>query len=229
MDFYSFFNSSTSWRVRIALALKGLDTDFHGVNIRTGQHHDADYVREVNPSATVPAIVDNGFHLGQSLAIIDWLDGKHPEPRLIPKEPALRARVLEFSYLIACDIHPVNNLRILKYLQDEIKVSPKQKDEWYAHWIGEGMAAVERLLAQAAETYGGPWCFGTQPTLADCCLIPQFGNAQRMGCDMTPHQRTRAVVEHAAGHPAFVKAEPKKQPDYTPPPPASSNKDKIKA
>ncbi|MGP8027583.1 MAG: maleylacetoacetate isomerase [Acidocella sp.] len=234
MKFYSFFNSSTSWRVRIALALKGLEPDFHGVNIRAGMHHDADYVHKINPSATVPAIVDNGFNLGQSLAIIDWLDGKYPEPRLIPAEPVLRARVLEFSYLVACDIHPVNNLRILKYLQDVLKVSPQQKDEWYAHWLAEGMAAVERLLARANEIYSGPWCFGAQPTLADCCLIPQFGNAQRMGCDMAPYRRARAVFDHAAVHPAFVKSEAKNQPDYIPPPhaaaPASSpSKDNIKA
>ena len=225
MDIYSFFNSSTSWRVRIALALKGLEPEFHGVNIRVGEHRDAAYVAKVNPSASVPAIVERRFQLGQSLAIIDWLDGKYPLPRLIPQELELRARVLELSDLIACDIHPVNNLRVLKYLQDKLNISPVQKDEWYAHWIAEGMAGVERLLVRAGEAYGGPWCFGAQPTLADCCLIPQFGNALRMGCDMATYPRASAVVKHAATHPAFIKADPKNQPDYVPPaPPIASHK-----
>lgn len=231
MDIYGFFNSSTSWRVRIALALKGLAPTFRRVNIRVGEHRDAAYVTNVNPSATVPAIVEGDFHLGQSLAIIDWLEGNFPEPRLIPEELELRARVLEFSYLIACDIHPVNNLRILKYLQDVLKTSPEQKDEWYAHWVAEGMTGVERMLVQAAEIYGGPWCFGAQPTLADCCLIPQFANAKRMGCDMAPYVRAAAVAAYAAAHPAFVKAEPKNQPDYVAPaqPVASFHENKVQA
>ncbi len=226
MDLYSFFNSSTSWRVRIALALKGLEPNFYGVNIRAGAHHAAGYVAQVNPCATVPAIVEDGFNLGQSLAIIDWLDIKHPAPRLIPAEPQRRARVLELCYLIACDIHPVNNLRILKYLQETLKISPQQKDEWYAHWTAEGLAAVERLLAQAEEHEGGPWCFGAQPTMADCCLIPQLGNAQRMGCDMAPFKRANAIFAHASSVPAFIKAEPRNQPDYIPP---ATGTEKVKA
>ena len=221
MDIYSFFNSSTSWRVRIALALKGVEADFHGVNIRAGAHHEPDYVARINPSASVPAIVEGTFHLGQSLAIIDWLDGKYPQPRLIPAEAQLRAHVLELSQLIACDIHPLNNLRILKYLRETLEVSQQRTDEWYKHWSAEGMAAVERLLAQAWQTHGGPWCFGAAPTLADCCLIPQFGNAQRMGCDLAPFKRASAVFAHAASHPAFIKAEPRNQPDYIPPEPIS--------
>ncbi|NNM57282.1 maleylacetoacetate isomerase [Acidocella sp.] len=213
MDFYSFFNSSTSWRVRIALALKGLGPNYHGVNIRTGAHREAGYVAQVNPSATVPAIVENGFNLGQSLAIIDWLDIKHPEPRLIPAALERRARVLEFCYLAACDIHPVNNLRILKYLHETLKVSPQQRDDCYAHWTAEGLAAAERLLAQAEENYGGPWCFSAQPTMADCCLIPQLCSAQRMGCDMTPFKRANAIFAHASSVPAFINAEPRNQPD----------------
>jgi maleylacetoacetate isomerase len=218
MDLYSFFNSSTSYRVRIALALKGIEPDFHGVNIRTGEHRDARYVATVNPSATVPAIIDGDFHLGQSLAIIDWLDNRYPEPRLIPTEPLLRARVLEFANLIACDIHPVNNLRILKYLTDVLKATPEQKDAWYRHWVADGMAAAERLLEQAATaglaTSTSSWCFGDAPTLADACLVPQVANALRMGCDLSAYPRVMAAYRHAAEHPAFVKAEPKNQPDY---------------
>jgi maleylacetoacetate isomerase len=215
VDLYSFFNSSTSYRVRISLALKGIETTFHGVNIRVGKHRDAQYVAQINPSAVVPAIVEGHFHLGQSLAIIDWLDGRHPEPRLIPAEPVRRAHVLEFSNLIACDIHPVNNLRILKYLTDVLKVTPEQKDSWYRHWVAEGMQAAERLLDQAAAHEGGPWCFGAAPTLADVCLVPQVANALRMGCDLSAYPRVMAAYRHASGHPAFVKAEPKNQPDYS--------------
>lgn len=148
MQLYSFFNSSTSYRVRIALALKGLPYDYLPVNIRTGEHRAADYVAHVNPSAGVPTLVDGALRLGQSLAIIDYLDARHPQPRLVPADPLRRARVLELASAIACDIHPVNNLRVLRYLQDELKVTPQQKDAWYRHWIDEGLASVERLLAR---------------------------------------------------------------------------------
>lgn len=214
MQLYSFFNSSSSYRARIALALKGLGFDYVPMNIRVGEQRDAHYVEDVNPSACVPALVDGDFPLGQSLAIIDWLDARYPQPRLIPADPMLRARVLELSYLISCDLHPVNNLRILKYLQDELHVSAAQKDAWYKHWIAEGMAGVERLLARAAREHDGPWSFGTSPTLADCCLVPQIANAQRMGCDLTPYRRALEVHRHASEHPAFVAAQPQCQPDY---------------
>ena len=215
MQLYSFFNSSTSYRVRIALALKGLAFDYVPVNIRTGEQREARYVEHVNPSASVPALIDGDFPLGQSLAIADWLDARYPQPRLIPADPQLRARVLELSYLISCDIHPVNNLRVLRYLQNELKVSAEQKDAWYRHWIAEGMAGVERLLVRGAGEFDGSWCFGTQPTLADCCLVPQIANAQRMGCDLTPYPRALEVYGHANGHPAFVNAQPQHQPDHT--------------
>jgi maleylacetoacetate isomerase len=215
MQLYSFFNSSTSYRARIALALKGLAFDYVPVNIRAGEQREAHYVEDVNPSASVPALVDGDFSLGQSLAIADWLDARYPEPRLIPADPQRRARVLELSYLISCDIHPVNNLRILRYLQNELKVSAEQKDAWYRHWIAEGMAGVERLLVRGAREFVGPWCFGTQPTLADCCLVPQIANAQRMGCNLTPYPRALEVYGYANEHPAFVKAQPQRQPDHT--------------
>ncbi|MDR8104991.1 maleylacetoacetate isomerase [Burkholderia cenocepacia] len=211
MQLHSFFNSSTSYRVRIALALKGLAYDTLPVNIRAGEHRGPDYVASVNPSASVPALIDGGFRLGQSLAILDYLDQTHPEPRLIPVEPELRARVLELAAVISCDIHPVNNLRVLRYLETELKVTPQQKAIWYGHWIEEGMAAVERLLARSGE---GLWCFGAHPTLADVCLVPQVANALRMGCDLSACTRSIAVYEHAASHPAFVAAQPQRQPDY---------------
>ena len=210
MQLHSFFNSSTSYRVRIALALKGLPYDYLPVNIRAGEHRAADYVTGVNASASVPAIVDGGFHLGQSMAIIDWLDQVHPQPPLIPLETEARARVLELSNVIACDIHPVNNLRVLRYLQDVLKVTPEQKDAWYAHWVADGLAMVERLLGRHGH---GAWCFGDAPTLADCCLVPQVANARRMGCDTDGFVHITRVVAHAMAHPAFQAAEPQRQPD----------------
>ncbi|MVT37791.1 maleylacetoacetate isomerase [Acidovorax citrulli] len=212
MQLYSFFNSSTSYRVRIALALKGLPADYHGVNIRTGEHRAADYA-ELNAARVVPTLVDGDFTLGQSMAILDYLDQRHPEPRLIPLEPRQRARVLELANVIACDMHPVNNLRILKYLQGPLALSAAQKDAWYAHWAAEGFAAVERLLVRHGGE--GPWCFGDQPTLADVCLVPQVANALRAGCDLAPHARVMAVHRHAAQHPAFSAAR-QAQPDYQP-------------
>jgi maleylacetoacetate isomerase len=214
MDLYSFCNSSTSYRVRIALALKGLETTYHGVNIRTGAQYEPHYVNNLNPNAGVPAVLEGDFSLGQSLAIIDWLDAMHPEPRLIPLEPRRRARTLELSYQIGCDIHPINNLRVLKYLQEVLKVTPEQKDAWYQHWVTVGLTAVERLLARADHEFGGPWCMGDAPTVADCCLVPQVANALRMKCDLAPYPRARAAYEHARVHSAFVRAEPQRQPDY---------------
>ncbi|MBN3819009.1 maleylacetoacetate isomerase [Paraburkholderia sp. Se-20369] len=211
MQLHSFFNSSTSYRVRIALALKGVAYDTLPVNIRAGEQRAPDYVAQVNASASVPALVDGEFRLGQSLAIVDYLDQLYPAPRLIPLEPQRRARVLELATLIACDIHPVNNLRVLRYLDTELKVTPRQKAAWYRHWIAEGMAGVERLLERAE---AGPWCFGDAPTLADVCLVPQVANALRMDCDLRAYPHSLAVAEHALRHPAFDAAQPQRQPDY---------------
>lgn len=211
MQLHSFFNSSTSYRVRIALALKGLAYDTLPVNIRTGEHRAPEYVANVILSASVPALIDGGFKLGQSLAIIDYLDQTHPEPRLMPLDPQQRARVLELATLVSCDIHPINNLRVLRYLETELKVTAQQKTAWYRHWVVEGMAGVERLLERSAS---GPWCFGTHPTLADLCLVPQIANALRMDCDLRAYPRSLAVYEHALKHPAFDAAQPQRQPDY---------------
>jgi len=214
MQLYNFFNSSTSYRVRIALSLKGVPFSYVPVNIRTEEHRNESYVDRLNPSAAVPALVDGDFSLGQSLAIIDWLDERFPEPRLIPADRSLRSRVLELSYLISCDIHPVNNLRVLRYLETELGVTPDQKRAWYNHWIAQGMAGVERLLAK----YGkARWCFGDAPTLADCCLVPQMANAERMGCDLEGYPLSLSVYRHASVHPAFEAAQPNLQPDYVGP------------
>lgn len=212
MKLYSFFNSSTSYRVRIALALKELDYEYEGVNIRVLANRAQEYVATVNPSASVPALEDSGFVLGQSMAILDYLDHQYPDTyRLLPEEVQLRARIIEFALVISADVHPLNNLRVLRYLQTELNITEVQKKQWYEHWIQDGLAMAERLL----DAHGfGAWCFGDQPTLADCCLIPQLANAERMGCDLAAFPRLLAVYHHAAEHDAFQRAQPKRQPDF---------------
>jgi len=210
MKLYSFFNSSTSYRVRIALALKGLPYDYTGVNLRGGDQGQDAY-RALSPAGIVPVLVDGDTSLTQSLAIIDYLDRRYPEPRLIPEEPLARARVLEIAQTIACEIHPINNIRVLKYLSGKLGVSEEDKNAWYRHWVDEGLGAVEQLLARLP---AGPYCVGEQPTLADCCLVPQVANAMRMGCDLTRFTRIGAVYAHCVAQPAFVQAAPAGQPDY---------------
>ncbi|MGE8059429.1 maleylacetoacetate isomerase [Pseudomonas sp. NPDC089547] len=211
MQLYSFFNSSTSYRVRIALALKGLEVDYHGINLRAGEQRQAQH-RELSPIGGVPVLVGNdGISLTQSLAIIDYLDAQYPQAPLLPRQPLLRARVLEVAQLIACDIHPLNNVRVLGYLQRVLEVGAEDKDRWYAHWVAEGLAALEALLQRHG---AGPYCFGEQPTLADCCLVPQVANAERMGCDLQAYPRVMAVYEHCQAQPAFERAAPGRQPDF---------------
>ncbi|KGD90567.1 maleylacetoacetate isomerase [Achromobacter sp. RTa] len=211
MQLHSFFNSSTSYRVRIALALKGLSYDYLPVNLRKQEQRAADYMA-LNPSAGVPLLIDGEVQLSQSLAIIDYLDTTHPQPRLIPAGTLERARVLELSDAISCDIHPVNNMRILRYLQDVLGASEEQKNTWYHHWIREGLTAVEALLARHGH---GAYCFGDAPTLADCCLVPQVANALRMGCDLSAYPRVLRIHEHCNAQAAFQQAAPAQQPDYS--------------
>jgi maleylacetoacetate isomerase len=210
MDLYSFFNSSTSYRVRIAMGLKGLDYNFFPINIRIMQQKEPEYVAK-NPGASVPLLDDDGFQLGQSMAIIDYLDSKFPEPRLIPQDLHQRARVLEISNLVSCDMHPLNNLRVLRYLIKQMGVSDEKKNEWYAHWIAEGFTSLEAMLVR---TGSGHYCVGGQVSLADCCLVPQAFNALRMKCDMTNYPRVMAVYDYCNTLPAFQKAMPSQQPDF---------------
>lgn len=210
MQLYSFFNSSTSYRVRIALALKGIAHEILPVNIRAREHQSTEY-QSLNPSRSVPTLVDGPMTLGQSLAIIDYLDAKFPNPRLIPEDLELRAHVLEFALLIACDVHPLNNLRVLRYLKSELGVDDAQRDVWYAHWIAEGFAGAERLLQRHG---GSPFAFGAQPTLADCCLVPQVANALRAGCPTEEFGRLTAVYRHCTQLPTFQLAAPNHQPDF---------------
>ena len=208
MQLYTFFNSSASYRVRIALSLKGLTAQHIGVNIRTGAQRSEDFLA-LNPAGLVPALVDGPTRLSQSLAIIDYLDRLQPEPLLVPADGQARNQVLEIAQLIACDIHPLNNLRVLKFLTAELGLSEAQKNAWYAHWIAEGFDALEALLP----AHDG-WCVGDAPTLADCCLVPQVANAERMKVDLSAWPRIRRIAAFARRHPAFVQAEPQSQPDY---------------
>ncbi|THU04590.1 maleylacetoacetate isomerase [Lampropedia puyangensis] len=213
MDLYNYFYSSTSYRARIALALKGLDFNYIAVNLRTLEQRSEAFLQR-NRAGGVPLLVDGDFSLSQSLAILDYLEQTHPAPALLPQDPAARARVLELSYAVACDIHPVNNQRVLRYLQTVLNVTEEQKQDWYTHWIAEGLAAVEQLLVNEKDRGGtGPYAFGAQPTWADCCLVPQVANALRMKCDISAYPLAHAVYTHCIAQPAFAKAAPFAQPD----------------
>jgi len=214
MQLHGFFNSSTAWRVRIALALKGLAVDHHGVNLRAGEQH-ADSHRALSPIGAVPVLVDDdGVALTQSLAIIDHLDARYPQPLLIPREALPRARVLELANLIACDIHPLNNLRVLGYLQQRLGVDSEAKAAWYAHWVADGLTALEVLLRRHDQ---GDYCVGDAPTLADCCLVPQVANAERMGCALQAYPRVMQVYRHCQAQAAFIAAAPTRQADFVSP------------
>lgn len=212
MKLYTYFRSSAAYRVRIALNLKGLAWDAVPVHlVRDGgeQRHPA-YL-ELNPVGLVPTLDDDGQLLTQSLAIIEYLDETHPEPGLLPADPADRARVRAIAQTIACDIHPINNLRVLQYLKREFGISDAQRDAWYRHWVEVGLAGVEQLLARDKRT--GTFCHGDAPTLADCCLVPQVFNARRFGCDLSAMPTVRRIAERCATLEAFRQAAPENQPD----------------
>ena len=211
MQLYTFFNSSASYRVRIALGLKGLAADSIGINLRSGAHRSDDYLA-LNPSGQVPMLIDGQARLSQSLAIIDYLDLLQPEPLLVPASGQERRQVLEIAQLISCDIHPLNNLRVLKYLMADMGLSDAQKNTWYAHWITVGFNALDAMLPD----HDG-WCVGDAPTVADCCLVPQVANAERMKIDLSAWSRIVRIAAFARQHPAFVQAEPQRQADYTAP------------
>ncbi|MCC2673234.1 MAG: putative maleylacetoacetate isomerase [Ramlibacter sp.] len=211
MKLYNYFRSSASVRVRIALELKGLSYDYLPVHLVKGEHKQEQYAA-VSPSGLVPALVtDEGDVLGQSLAIIEYLDETHPQPPLLPKDALGRARVRSLAQSIACEIHPLNNLRVLKYLVRELKVEEEAKNTWYRHWVRSGLEAFEKELQRLpASTY----CYGGTPTLADCCLVPQIFNGQRFNVDLGGLPRTMAAFDACMKLPAFQKAQPSNAPDY---------------
>lgn len=209
---YSYFRSSAAYRVRIALNLKGLDYDIVPVHLvrHGGQQLTPEY-RALNPDALVPTFVDGDEALHQSMAIIEYIDEVHPAPPLLPSDPLGRARVRALAQNIACDIHPINNLRVLRYLKQDLSVTEEAKNAWYVHWIVHGFTAFEARLA--AQSVPGKFCYGDTPTLADCCLIPQVYNAERFQVEMSAFPRIAAINAHCLTLEAFAKAAPGAQPD----------------
>jgi maleylacetoacetate isomerase len=210
MKLHTYFRSSAAFRVRIALNLKGLAYDAAFVHLPRGEHRAPAY-GALNPQALVPALEDGGNLLTQSLAIIEYLEETRPLPPLLPRDPAARARVRSLSLLIACEIHPLNNLRVLTYLKRALGQNEAQVNAWYRHWIADGLAKFE---AQLAGTEGaGRYCHGDTPTMADCCLVPQVFNAQRYQCDTAAYPAPMRVFAECMKIEAFGRAQPAQQPD----------------
>ena len=211
MKLYTYFRSTAAYRVRIALNLKGLPYEAVPVHLLRGEENDAAY-RTISPLGTVPALVtDEGAALTQSVAIIEYLEECHPRPALLPPDPLGRARVRALALTIACDIHPLNNLRVLNYLKQNLGVDEARKNAWYRHWVTEGLMACEKLLASHSAT--GDFCHGDTPSLADCCLVPQVFNARRFDCPLDAVPTIRRIVAHCETLPAFIAAAPANQPD----------------
>ncbi|MDN2715455.1 maleylacetoacetate isomerase [Janthinobacterium sp. SUN120] len=214
MKLYTYFRSSAAYRVRIALNLKGIAYDSIPVHLlQDGGQQLLPAYRAVNPSALVPALDDDGAILTQSLAMLEYLEETRPGVPLLPADPLERARVRALALAIACDAHPLTNLRVLKYLKGTLGLSDEVKQEWYRHWMAEGLAAVEALLAQGDPSGTGLFCHGDSPTMADCCLVPQVFNALRFAIDLAPYPRVARIHAHCAGLPAFIAAHPSQQPD----------------
>ena len=213
MKLYGYFRSSTAYRCRIALNLKGLAPEYVAVHLRRGDQRASDY-QNVNPQGLVPSLEIGGHVITQSLAIIEWLDETYPEPALLPIDALARADVRAFALAIACDIHPLNNLRVLNYLKAELHLEQTAIDVWYRHWVEQGLASCERLLRRGG--WRGPYCFGESPTLADVCLAPQLYNARRFDSDLSACPTLLAIEKVCKAHPAFAAAEPDRQPDMEP-------------
>jgi maleylacetoacetate isomerase len=212
MKLYTYFRSSAAFRVRIALNLKGIAYVAEPVHLlRDGGRQRTAAFTAVNPQQLLPVLEHDGHCLTQSLAIIEYLDEVTAEPRLLPPDPVGRARVRSLALAIACEIHPLNNLRVLQYLTETLGLSDEQKNRWYRHWVETGLAAVERRLAVEPET--GGYCHGDRPTLADCCLVPQVFNARRYGCDLSAVPTILRIHEQCMALEPFRKAAPAAQPD----------------
>lgn len=210
MKLYTYFRSSAAFRVRIALNLKRIAYQPVFVHLAKGGHRKPDYAR-VNPQGLLPTLeLDDGTRLVQSLAIIEWLDERYPTPRLVPSDAFERARVRSIAYLIACEIHPLNNLRVLQHLKRALGQNEEGINAWYRHWIGDGLAKVEAELARPGT---GKFSHGDAPSLADCCLVPQIFNAKRYSSDLGPYPITMRVFEECMKLEAFDRAQPSKQPD----------------
>ena len=211
MQLYDYWRSSAAYRVRIALNLKGLAYEQIPIDLRAGAHRSRAY-RARNPHGLVPYLEDGEVGLGQSFAIMEYLDERYPAPPLLPRDPAARAAVRALALAIVCEIHPLNNMRVLQYLERQRGVAEPDRLAWYRHWVGQGFEPIEAVLA----AQGDPFCFGDAPTLADVCLVPQVYNARRYACDLEPYPRIRAIDQRCRQIEAFAKAAPELQPDAVP-------------
>jgi maleylacetoacetate isomerase len=208
--FYGYFRSSAAYRCRIAFNLKGVEPDFVPVHLRRGEQKKEAYCR-VNPQGLVPALAVDSHVLTQSLAIIEWLDETHPQPPLLPHDPIERAKVRVLALTIACDVHPLQNLRVLNYLKSEFDQDQSAVDRWCRHWIESGLRAAEARVTSSGKV--GPFCFGDTPGLADICLVAQMFSADRFGCDLKNMPTLSRIAAACEAHPAFAKAHPARQPD----------------
>lgn len=217
MKLYNYFRSSASFRVRIALELKGIGYEYVAVHLARGDHKSPEF-RALAPEVLVPLLEDGPVRLSQSMAIMEYLDDTHPEPRLLPTDILGRAQVRALSQSIACEIHPLNNLRVLKYLVGDMGLSDDQKNIWYRHWVRQGLEAFERQLQvmDAGRSKPSVYCWGDNPTMADCVLVPQIFNAKRFDVDLSGLNRTMAAFNAAMQLPAFDRAQPKNCPDFEP-------------
>ena len=213
MKLYTYFRSSAAYRVRIAMNLKGLAYEPEFVHLAKGNHNDTAY-GAVNPAKLVPALIDDGQLLTQSIAIIEYLDEIHPAVPMLPRTPLERARVRALSLLVACEIHPLNNLRALKYLNGTLKVSEDQKNAWYRHWVEDGLAKLEAMLSARTSAVGtGKFCHGDTPGMADCCLVPQIANGKRFDCNFDHVPTVMRIWDECQKLAAFQKAAPQNQSD----------------
>lgn len=208
LTLYSYFRSSTSYRVRIALNVKGADYNILPVNLLKGEQRSDDY-RKVNPAGGLPTLVEDGQVFTQSLAILEYIEERWPTPALLPADAAGCARVRALSQVVGCDIHPLNNLKVLHYITGELAASEAQKLAWMHHWLAEGFRTFETMVAPLS----GEFCYGDQLTLADICLIPQVFNAERFGHEMSAYPTIMRIVAHCRRLSAFERAHPANQPD----------------
>jgi maleylpyruvate isomerase len=212
MKLYTFFRSSASYRVRIALNLKGVVYEQVPIHLRRGggEQFAASYTA-INPQALVPSLEDDGRLLTQSLAIIEYLEDRFPKPPLLPADPAERAQVRGMALVVACEIHPIQNLRVLVYLKNNLQQSEEDLNRWARHWIDLGLSALEQMTSSVSKR--SQFCFGDTPTLADICLVPQLANARRFGCDLSAYPTLLQIENACTALPAFANAAPEKQPD----------------